>query len=149
MAKFGELIKKPRTVIYFFDNYNSTLISDINPETVAPGINFLKIDINKNTELCDSLRIKTPTVLFYRNEQEIMRKTDLCTADLVDLCNLFFSVENEGDSIGDFLHKHFDIDIPDIIALGIEPHKYWRNTNVAELAKIATFLQLNIADLFR
>ncbi|WP_372473943.1 thioredoxin family protein [Capnocytophaga sp. ARDL2] len=74
MAKFGEIINTPTPVlIQFTMDYNteceqmSDLLYQVAQE-MGSKLTIVKIDIHKNKELCEALRVKTaPTSMVYKN----------------------------------------------------------------------------------
>ncbi len=74
MSKFGELIDVDIPVLFdFFTEYNgqSTAMHSVMRDvasTLGDKIKVIKIDIDKNRELAEALRIKSlPTLIIYKN----------------------------------------------------------------------------------
>lgn len=80
MSKFGELINSevPVLVNFFTDWSESSQTMDEVVRNVAAAMGdkakVIKIDIDKNKELADALKIKTiPTLMIYKNSEMIWR----------------------------------------------------------------------------
>lgn len=88
MAKFGDLIKAEVPVlIYFFTTWNEGSIS-MNPviynvaAAMGDDLRVVKIDVDKNQELMDALRIKqVPTLMLYKKGAMIWRQTGVMDAN--------------------------------------------------------------------
>jgi len=82
MSKFGELINAPIPVLIdFYTEWNDQSIS-MHPviRDVAAALGdrakVIKIDIEKNKELADALRIKgLPTLVIYKNGEMVWRQS--------------------------------------------------------------------------
>lgn len=81
MAKFGELITQntPVFITFYSEFRNDTLVTEkiIVPlkEEFKEVVKFIKIDIDKNPDLCDALRINGhPTIMIYNDGQMLYRK---------------------------------------------------------------------------
>ena len=84
MLKFGELVSAERPVFVHFygkNNENSNFMDSVIGDLATAGADYLtvvKIDVDKNPELVDTLRIKAlPTMLLYKNGAMIWRQTGL------------------------------------------------------------------------
>lgn len=93
MLKFGELIAADVPVfIHFYAqlNENSDLMESVIQDLAAVSADYLrivKIDVNKNPELVEALRIKIyPTMMLYRNDTMIWRQSGIM--DLNALINV-------------------------------------------------------------
>lgn len=82
MSKFGDLIKSevPVLVDFFTDWSESSQAMDLIIRDVAAALGdkakVIKIDIDKNKELADALKIKTsPTLVIYKNSEMIWRNS--------------------------------------------------------------------------
>ncbi len=82
MSKFGDLITdKVPVLIDFFTDWNEpsvTMSSVVTHVAAALGDKgkVLKINIEKNPELAEALRIKTdPTLIIYKNGQMVWRQS--------------------------------------------------------------------------
>lgn len=82
MSKFGELINgKIPVLIDFFTEWNEPSVSMhlvIRDVAAALGdkVKVIKIDVDKNQELADALRIKNvPTLMIYKDGQMIWRQS--------------------------------------------------------------------------
>uniref|UniRef100_UPI00404B8BBC thioredoxin family protein n=1 Tax=Flavobacterium sp. TaxID=239 RepID=UPI00404B8BBC len=82
MSKFGDLIKSevPVLVDFFTDWSESSQAMDLIIRDVAAALGdkakVIKIDIEKNKELADALKIKTsPTLVIYKNSEMIWRNS--------------------------------------------------------------------------
>lgn len=80
MSKFGDLINSevPVLVDFFTDWSESSVAMDEVIRDVAAALGdkakVIKIDIDKNKELADALKIKTlPTLMIYRNSEMVWR----------------------------------------------------------------------------
>jgi thioredoxin 1 len=80
MSKFGDLINSdvPVLVDFFTDWSESSQAMDDVIRDVAAAMGdkakVIKIDIDKNKELADALKIKTlPTLMIYRNSEMVWR----------------------------------------------------------------------------
>lgn len=80
MSKFGDLINSEVPVLVnFFTNWSeSSQIMDEVVRNVAAAMGdkakVIKIDIDKNKELADALKIKTiPTLMIYKNSEMVWR----------------------------------------------------------------------------
>lgn len=87
MSKFGELIQAEVPVlIHFFAQWNESckaMRPVIDEVALAMGdqIRVVKIDVEKNQELVDALRIKqVPTLMLYKNGAMIWRQTGVMDA---------------------------------------------------------------------
>lgn len=84
MSKFGELLKGDRPVaILFYDEHSDEMrrvFKDV-AASIGDGGKFMLIDVNKNEELCDALRIKSvPTVFIYVGGEMMYRKSEVIPA---------------------------------------------------------------------
>ena len=82
MSKFGDLIKSevPVLVDFFTDWSESSQAMDLIIRDVAAALGdkakVIKIDIEKNKELADALKIRTsPTLVIYKNSEMIWRNS--------------------------------------------------------------------------
>lgn len=90
MSKFGELISAPIPVLIdFYADWNEQSIS-MHPviRDVAAGLGdkakVIKIDVDKNQELADALRIKgLPTLMIYKDGQMIWRQSGELDANTI------------------------------------------------------------------
>ncbi len=88
MAKFGDLIKAEVPVlICFFATWNEGSIS-MNPvihdvaAAMGDELRVVKIDVEKNQELMEALRVKqVPTLMLYKNGAMIWRQTGVMDAN--------------------------------------------------------------------
>ncbi|HLN96296.1 MULTISPECIES: co-chaperone YbbN [unclassified Flavobacterium] len=82
MSKFGELISAPVPVLIdFYTDWNEQSVS-MHPviRDVAAALGdkakVIKIDVDKNQELADALRIKgLPTLMIYKSGQMVWRQS--------------------------------------------------------------------------
>jgi len=79
MAKFGDLISKEKTLILFYDDWDQDyrdaelMVTDIAKE-FGESLQVIKIDFDKNKELCDALSIrKLPTFMIYKSGQRFFK----------------------------------------------------------------------------
>jgi hypothetical protein len=49
-------------------------------------------------------------------------------------------------TILDAINGHWDITKKDLLELGIDPNKYFKDTTIAELEIICTFLQIGVSE---
>ncbi len=90
MSKFGELIQaKTPVLIGFYADWNEQS-GDIHPiiRDVAAALGdkarVIKIDVDKNQELSDALRIKTlPTLMIYKDGQMVWRQSSALDANSI------------------------------------------------------------------
>ena len=90
MSKFGELIQaKTPVLIGFYGDWNEQS-GDIHPiiRDVAAALGdkarVIKIDVDKNQELSDALRIKTlPTLMIYKDGQMVWRQSATLDANAI------------------------------------------------------------------
>lgn len=90
MSKFGELIQaKTPVLIGFYADWNEQS-GDIHPiiRDVAAALGdkarVIKIDVDKNQELSDALRIKTlPTLMIYKDGQMVWRQSSILDANAI------------------------------------------------------------------
>ena len=90
MSKFGELIQaKTPVLIGFYADWNEQS-GDIHPiiRDVAAALGdkarVIKIDVDKNQELSDALRIKTlPTLMIYKDGQMVWRQSATLDANSI------------------------------------------------------------------
>lgn len=90
MSKFGELINAPIPVLIdFYTEWNEQSIS-MHPviRDVAAALGdkakVIKIDVDKNQELADALRIKgLPTLMIYKEGQMIWRQSGELDANTI------------------------------------------------------------------
>lgn len=82
MAKFGEIISSSSpTLIDFFnenneDNTEIQLVLSSVAAALGDKAKVIKIDVSKNTDLVDALRIKgTPTFIIYKNGEMRWRQS--------------------------------------------------------------------------
>ncbi len=81
MSKFGELINAQVPVLIdFYTDWNDSsqsmhpVIKDV-AAAMGDKAKIIKIDVDKNKELADALRIKSlPTLMIYKNGQMIWRQ---------------------------------------------------------------------------
>ncbi len=89
MSKFGDLIDVPVPVLLSFYNENDKPSAEINgvihkvATILADKARVIKIDVDKNEELAEALRIKgLPTLIIYKDGEMVWRqsgKTDANT----------------------------------------------------------------------
>ena len=98
MSKFGELIQaKTPVLIGFYADWNEQS-GDIHPiiRDVAAALGdkarVIKIDVDKNQELSDALRIKTlPTLMIYKDGQMVWRQSATLDANsIIAIMNAYF-----------------------------------------------------------
>ena len=98
MSKFGELIQaKTPVLIGFYADWNEQS-GDIHPiiRDVAAALGdkarVIKIDVDKNQELSDALRIKTlPTLMIYKDGQMVWRQSATLDANsIIAIMNEYF-----------------------------------------------------------
>jgi thioredoxin 1 len=90
MSKFGELINAPIPVLIdFYTEWNEQSVS-MHPviRDVAAALGdkakVIKIDVDKNQELADALRIKgLPTLMIYKNGQMVWRQSGELDANTI------------------------------------------------------------------
>ncbi|HEU4497165.1 MAG TPA: thioredoxin family protein [Flavobacterium sp.] len=90
MSKFGELINVPVPVLIdFYTDWNEQSVS-MHPviRDVAAALGdkakVIKIDVDKNQELADALRIKgLPTLMIYKGGQMIWRQSGEIDANTI------------------------------------------------------------------
>ncbi len=90
MSKFGELINAPVPVLIdFYTEWNEQSVS-MHPviRDVAAALGdkakVIKIDVDKNQELADALRIKgLPTLMIYKGGQMIWRQSGELDANTI------------------------------------------------------------------
>ncbi len=90
MSKFGELISTQVPVLIdFYTDWNESSVS-MNPviRDVAAALGdkakVIKIDVDKNQELADALRIKgLPTLMIYKEGQMIWRQSGELDANTI------------------------------------------------------------------
>jgi thioredoxin 1 len=90
MSKFGELINAPIPVLIdFYTEWNEQSVS-MHPviRDVAAALGdkakVIKIDVDKNQELADALRIKgLPTLMIYKEGQMIWRQSGELDANTI------------------------------------------------------------------
>lgn len=90
MSKFGELIDLNIPVLLdFYTEWNEDSVS-MHPilRDVAAAVGdkgkVIKIDVDKNNELADALRIKTlPTLIIYKNGEMIWRQSGELDANTI------------------------------------------------------------------
>lgn len=90
MSKFGELINAPVPVLIdFYTEWNEQSVS-MHPviRDVAAALGdkakVIKIDVDKNQELADALRIKgLPTLMIYKEGQMIWRQSGELDANTI------------------------------------------------------------------
>ncbi|MTG98484.1 MULTISPECIES: thioredoxin family protein [Myroides] len=88
MSKFGDLVERDVPVlIQFFAKWNDGC-TKMNPvlhdvaAAMGDRILIVKIDVEKNSELVEALRIKqVPTMLLYKNHTMIWRQTEVMDAN--------------------------------------------------------------------
>ena len=81
MSKFGELLNTPKPILIdFYTDWNepSLAMNDV-IRSVAAALGdkakVIKIDVDKNKELVDALRIKNvPTLMIYKNGEMVWRQ---------------------------------------------------------------------------
>lgn len=88
MSKFGELIagKVPVLLDFYADwNESSTSMHPVLRDVAASlgdKARVVKIDIDKNQELADAMRVKgSPTLMIYKNGEMVWRQTGEQDAD--------------------------------------------------------------------
>lgn len=82
MSKFGELIDvKVPVLLDFFTDWNEQSVS-MHPvlrdvaEAMGDKIKVIKIDVDKNRELSEALRVKgLPTLMIYKNGEMVWRQS--------------------------------------------------------------------------
>ena len=87
MAKFGDLISSEIPVLLCF--YNSEIDTEQYQLTLAKvasdfstKIKVIKIDVDKNTELSEALKVKScPSFILYHNEEMIWRTSDYISSE--------------------------------------------------------------------
>ena len=90
MSKFGELISSPVPVLIdFYTEWNEPSVS-MHPvmRDVAAALGdtakVIKIDVDKNQELADALRIKgLPTLMIYKDGQVVWRQSGELDANTI------------------------------------------------------------------
>ncbi|MFP9099890.1 thioredoxin family protein [Flavobacterium sp. RHBU_24] len=90
MSKFGELINSPVPVLIdFYTEWNEPSVS-MHPviRDVAAALGdrakVIKIDVDKNQELADALRIKgLPTLMIYKDGQMVWRQSGELDANTI------------------------------------------------------------------
>jgi len=90
MSKFGELINAPVPVLIdFYTEWNEQSVS-MHPviRDVAAALGdkakVIKIDVDKNQELADALRIKgLPTLMIYKSGQMVWRQSGELDANTI------------------------------------------------------------------
>ncbi|MFN3641218.1 MAG: thioredoxin family protein [Flavobacterium sp.] len=90
MSKFGELINAPVPVLIdFYTEWHESSVS-MNPviRDVAAALGdkakVIKIDVDKNQELADALRIKgIPTLMIYKEGQMVWRQSGELDANTI------------------------------------------------------------------
>ena len=82
MSKFGELIETPIPVLLDFYTELSPVCKEMNPVLREVAANLgdtarvIKIDVDKNKELADALRVKEfPTLMIYKNGEMKWRQS--------------------------------------------------------------------------
>ena len=90
MSKFGELISTPIPVLIdFYTNWSEPSVAmDPVIKDVAAALGdkakVIKIDVDKNQELAEALRIKgVPTLMIYKNGQMIWRQSGELDANTI------------------------------------------------------------------
>jgi|SRR5690606_9344793 len=99
MSKFGELItgNVPVLLDFYADwNDSSTTMNPILRDVAAAlgdKARVVKIDIDKNKELAEALRVKgSPTLMIYKNGEMVWRQTGEQDADtLIGLLQEYFT----------------------------------------------------------
>jgi thioredoxin 1 len=80
MSKFGELISTQVPVLIDLHRLNEASVSmhPVIRDVAALGdkAKVIKIDVDKNQELADALRIKLPTLMIYKQGQMIYAKLE-------------------------------------------------------------------------
>lgn len=90
MSKFGELINAPVPVLIdFYTDWNDQsvamhpVIRDV-AAALGDKAKVIKIDVDKNQELADALRIKgLPTLMIYKNGQMVWRQSGELDANTI------------------------------------------------------------------
>ena len=90
MSKFGELIQaKTPVLIGFYADWNEQsgeihpIIRDV-AAALGDKARVIKIDVDKNQELSDALRIKTlPTFMIYKDGQMVWRQSSASDANSI------------------------------------------------------------------
>lgn len=90
MSKFGELISAPVPVLIdFYTNWNEQslsmhpVISDV-AAALGDKAKVIKIDVDKNQELAEALRIKgLPTLMIYKDGQMVWRQSGELDANTI------------------------------------------------------------------
>lgn len=82
MSKFGEIIDKQKPVMLVFFSDWCSHAHEVHPEardlaaTFGNDADVIKIDVEKNKELSEALRIKgLPTYILYKNEEMKFRES--------------------------------------------------------------------------
>lgn len=80
MSKFGHLISSSEYVFFSFYSENNQLALQAELNNIAEALKdkakVIKIDIEKNKQLADALRIKDlPTLILYKNGEMVWRKS--------------------------------------------------------------------------
>ena len=90
MSKFGELISTPIPVLIdFYTNWSEQSVAmDPVIRDVAAALGdkakVIKIDVDKNQELAEALRIKgVPTLMMYKNGQMLWRQSGELDANTI------------------------------------------------------------------
>lgn len=90
MSKFGELINAPVPVLIdFYTDWNDQsvamhpVIRDV-AAALGDKAKVIKIDVDKNKELAEALRIKgLPTLMIYKNGQMVWRQSGELDANTI------------------------------------------------------------------
>jgi len=98
MSKFGELIDTRIPVLLDFFSNNDPACTGMSPvlrdvaATLGDSARVIKIDVDKNKELADALRVKDlPTLMIYKHGEMKWRQSGEQDAKtLVDLLNEYF-----------------------------------------------------------
>lgn len=88
MSKFGELVTSDIPVlVHFFAQWNEAC-AEMNPilhdvaASLGDKLRIVKIDVDKNKELIEALRIKqVPTMLLYKDNTMIWRQSKVMDAN--------------------------------------------------------------------
>jgi thioredoxin 1 len=88
MSKFGELINAQVPVLIdFYTDWNESSVSMhpvIRDAALGDKAKVIKIDVDKNQELADALRIKgLPTLMIYKEGQMIWRQSGELDANTI------------------------------------------------------------------
>jgi hypothetical protein len=71
-SRFGEIISKDKVMLCFVKD-GKELSVELIEVLEEKRIEVVKIEIEKNVELCDALNVKEPEFMFYQNGQRYLR----------------------------------------------------------------------------